>query len=127
MQCNPIVVNNMLYAVSPKLKVFALDASTGKEIWHFDPTDSVENKTWHRNGVNQNRGVAYWEEGKDKRIIFTAGSVAYSIDALTGKLIKSFGKDGGINLNQGLDRPDSTVFVAPTSPVMVYTERNGGR
>ena len=120
MQCNPIVVNNMLYAVSPKLKVFALDASTGKEIWHFDPTDSVENKTWHRNGVNQNRGVAYWEEGKDKRIIFTAGSVAYSIDALTGKLIKSFGKDGGINLNQGLDRPDSTVFVAPTSPVMVY-------
>lgn len=120
MQCNPIVVSDILYGVSPRLKAFAVDAATGEEIWHFDPADSSQNKTWFRNSVNQNRGVAYWEDGKDKRIIFTAGSVAYSIDALTGKLISTFGKNGGINLNQGLDRPDSTVFVAPTSPVMVY-------
>lgn len=120
MQCNPIIVNNILYGVSPKLKVFALDASTGKEIWRFDPADSIQNKTWHRNALNQNRGVAYWEEENDRRIIFTAGSVAYEINATTGKLVPSFGKDGGINLNEGLDRPDSTVFVAPTSPVMVY-------
>ncbi|MFM1962578.1 MAG: hypothetical protein RLZZ172_1423 [Bacteroidota bacterium] len=121
-QCNPIIVNRILYGVSPRMKVFALDAASGKEIWKFDPADSLQNKSWHRKSVNQNRGVAYWEDKEDKRILFTAGSVAYAIDARTGKLIASFGKDGGINLNSGLDRPDSTVFVAPTSPVMVYDD-----
>src|SRR5215475_7816908 len=37
MQANPIVVNGVLYATSPKLRVFALDAATGKELWSFDP------------------------------------------------------------------------------------------
>ena len=119
-QCNPIVVNSILYGVSPRMKVFALDAASGKELWKFDPADSLQNISWFRKSINQNRGVAYWEDKDDKRILFTSGSVAYAIDARTGKLIPSFGKDGGINLNAGLDRPDSTVFVAPTSPVMVY-------
>jgi quinoprotein glucose dehydrogenase len=120
MQCNPVIVNNILYGVSPKLKLFALDAATGKERWHFDPADSISNKTWHRNSVNMNRGVAYWEEGEDKRIIYTVGRVAYAVNALTGKLIPSFGKDGGIDLHDGLNRDSSKVFVAPTSPVMIY-------
>src|SRR5690242_9665414 len=36
MQCNPIVVGGVLYATSPKMRVFALDAATGKERWSFD-------------------------------------------------------------------------------------------
>lgn len=120
MQCNPIIVQNIMYGVSPKLKLFALDAATGKERWFFDPADSINNKTWHRNSVNMNRGVAYWEEGEDKRIIYTVGRVAFAINAITGKLITSFGKDGGIDLHDGLDRDSSKVFVAPTSPVMIY-------
>ncbi len=39
MQCNPIVVGGVLYATSPKLRVFALDAATGKERWSFDPNE----------------------------------------------------------------------------------------
>ncbi len=31
MQCNPLVVNGVLYGTSPKTRVFALDATTGKE------------------------------------------------------------------------------------------------
>ena len=120
MECNPIVVDNILYGVSPKLKLFAIDSKTGKEIWTFNPADSVENKTWHRNSVNMNRGVAYWASGDDKRIIYTVGPIVFSINALTGKLVKTFGTDGGINLVNGLDRDPSKLFVAPTSPVMVY-------
>ena len=120
MECNPIVVDNILYGVSPKLKLFAIDSKTGKEIWTFNPADSVENKTWHRNSVNMNRGVAYWASGDDKRIIYTVGSIVFSVNALTGKLVKTFGTDGGINLVNGLDRDPSKLFVAPTSPVMVY-------
>nr|WP_084407037.1 PQQ-binding-like beta-propeller repeat protein [Pedobacter panaciterrae] len=119
-QCNPIIVNNVLYGVSPKLKLFAIDAATGKEKWNFDPADSTENKTWHRNSVNMNRGVAYWEEGSDKRIIYTVGPIAFAVNAITGKLVSSFGKDGGIDLRKGLGRDESKVFIAPTSPVMIF-------
>ena len=120
MECNPIVVNGVMYGVSPKLKLFAVKAATGKEIWTFNPADSAANKTWHRTSVNMNRGVAYWEKENDKRIIYTVGPIVFCVNATTGKLVPSFGTDGGINLVNGLDRDPSTLFVAPTSPVMVY-------
>lgn len=37
MQSNPIVVDGVLYATTPSLKVVALDAATGSEKWRFDP------------------------------------------------------------------------------------------
>lgn len=120
MECNPIVVNGVMYGVSPKLKLFAVNAATGKEIWTFNPADSAANKTWHRTSVNMNRGVAYWEKENDKRIIYTVGPIVFCVNATTGKLVPSFGTDGGINLVNGLDRDPSKLFVAPTSPVMVY-------
>ena len=120
MECNPIIIDTVLYGVSPKLKLFAINALTGKELWTFNPADSVANKTWHRSSVNMNRGVSYWAEGEDKRIIYTVGPIAMEVNANTGKLIKEFGTDGGINLANGLGRDSTKVFVAPTSPVMVY-------
>src|SRR5215212_11535507 len=36
MQSNPIIVDGVLYATTPKLRVFALDAATGRELWTFD-------------------------------------------------------------------------------------------
>jgi len=120
MECNPIVVDGVMYGVSPKLKLFAINAATGKELWTFNPADSVANKKWHRNSVNMNRGVAYWANGTDKRIIYTVGPIVFSVNAETGNLVKSFGQEGGINLVNGLDRDPDKLFVAPTSPVMVY-------
>ncbi len=122
MQCNPIIVNKMLYGVSPKMKLFAIDAASGKHIWTFDPADSTQNQKWHRNSINMNRGVTYWEAGTDKRIIFTVGPIVFSIDATTGQLIRSFGSEGGIDLRSGLGREESQLSVSPTSPVMVYKD-----
>ncbi len=120
MECNPIIVEGVMYGVSPKLKLFAVNAATGKEIWTFNPADSAANKTWHRSSVNMNRGVAYWEKENDKRIIYTVGPIVFCVNATTGKLVPSFGTDGGINLVNGLDRDPTKLFVAPTSPVMIY-------
>ena len=73
-QCNPIVVDGVLYATSPQLKLLAIDAATGKEKWVFDPQEkSIENAS-ARFALNNNRGVTYWEEGNDKRILYTAGA-----------------------------------------------------
>lgn len=43
MQSNPIVVDGVLYATTPKLRVVALDAATGREIWSFDP-NTIDNR-----------------------------------------------------------------------------------
>lgn len=120
MECNPLIIGNTLYGVSPKMKLFAVDAATGVEKWHFDPADSVANKSWHRNSVNMNRGVTYWSEGSDKRIIYTVGPVVFAVNAETGKLVPDFGKDGGIDLRKGLGRDEKDLSISPTSPVMIF-------
>ncbi|MBC9928934.1 PQQ-binding-like beta-propeller repeat protein [Chitinophaga qingshengii] len=122
MQCNPIVIDSMLYAVSPKLKLFAIHAGTGKPLWSFDPADSLTNKTWHRNSVNMNRGVAYWTDGTDKRIIYSVGPIVFEVNALTGKLVPDFGTDGGIDLRIGLGMDKEKAFIAPTSPLIVFKD-----
>src|SRR5690606_40162207 len=51
-ETNPIIVDNTLYGVSPKMKLFALEAGTGKEIWVFDARDSLKTGKWVRNSEN---------------------------------------------------------------------------
>ena len=73
-QCNPIIVNGVLYGTSPQLKLFAIDAATGKQKWMFSPYDTItEERKGHFN-LNNNRGVTYWSDGKeDQRIFYAAG------------------------------------------------------
>ena len=53
-QCNPIVVNGVLYGTSSRSHVFALDAETGRELWLFDPVRHGSAAQGH------NRGVVHW-------------------------------------------------------------------
>src|SRR5205085_10033119 len=48
MQSNPIVVDGVVYATTPTLKVVALDASTGGELWKFDPGGGAASQTRFR-------------------------------------------------------------------------------
>src|SRR5688500_4346260 len=122
-QCNPIIINGTLYGTSPKLKLFALDAATGKEKWAFVPFDSIQgDKRGHFN-LNNNRGVAFWSDGKnDQRIFYTAGPFMYAVDANTGKLIESFGNKGKIDLHDGLGEAFKDLFITHTSAPSVYKD-----
>jgi quinoprotein glucose dehydrogenase len=113
-QCHPIIVKGIVYATSPLLKVLALDGATGKKIWSFDPFEKSEPQ------YHTNRGVVYWENEDDKRILFTAGSSLYALNAETGKLIPSFGENGKVNLLNDLDQDVSGLYVVPTTPGIVY-------
>ena len=99
MQCNPIVVDEVLYATTPKVNVVALDAATGKLLWRFDPTPG--RKVFEK---LRNRGVAYWSDGKDQRIFVAARQFLYSLDAKTGKPVHAFGDSGHIDLRDDLGR-----------------------
>ncbi|HKI47510.1 MAG TPA: PQQ-binding-like beta-propeller repeat protein, partial [Balneolales bacterium] len=117
-QCNPLMINGVLYGTSPRLKVFALNAANGKQIWRFDPFPN--DPAYNPLGVN--RGVSYWSDGNDKRILFVAGSYLYALNAETGKPIESFGDRGRRSLKDSLDlnRDVSKLFVTSTTPGVVY-------
>jgi quinoprotein glucose dehydrogenase len=114
-QCNPIIVNGKMYVTSPKLKVIALDPATGKELWKFDPfKDTVASGT--------NRGVTYWEDGNDRRILMAAGPYLYCLDAENGTPVQSFGAGGKIDLRNGLDRDPASLFVTATTPGIIFKD-----
>jgi quinoprotein glucose dehydrogenase len=118
-QCNPIMVNGILYGTSPSLKLFALDAGTGKERWVFDP-ESSRNKSFADFILNNSRGVNYWQNDSEQRIFYTAGSYLYGVNAQTGKLIPSFGQNGRVDLHEGLGRDVRDLYITSTSPGMIY-------
>jgi quinoprotein glucose dehydrogenase len=124
-QCNPIMVDGILFGVGPQMKLFAVDALTGKEKWIFDANSKTEfdgDRSSFHNMINS-RGVAYWTDGQsDKRIFFTAGSNTFAIDANTGKRISSFGSNGSIDLHDNLGRDVKDLFVVNASPGIVYKD-----
>ncbi|MEM1135963.1 MAG: PQQ-binding-like beta-propeller repeat protein [Bacteroidota bacterium] len=115
-QCNPIIVDGVMYGSSPKLKVFALDAATGTQKWLYKPNFEDES------GLNNNRGVTYWQDGNDKRILFTAGPKLFALNAETGELIASFGEKGIASLKAGLGNDDNKFYVVSTSPGIIYND-----
>ncbi len=112
-QTQPIVVHGVLYGITPRHKIFALDAATGKELWRFD------------SGTPQrgaNRGLVYWEAGDDHRILAGVKDHIYALDARTGKVIPSFGADGAIDLREGLGRDPSKQSYVLTTPGIIYKD-----
>ena len=115
-QCNPIIIDGILYGTSPKLKVFALNAATGKPIWLFDPYPES------KYAKNVNRGVSYWRNIDDKRILFTSGPDLFALNAETGQLVESFGNSGKVSLKEGLGEKSKDLYVVATSPGVVYQD-----
>lgn len=116
-QCQPIVIDGILYGTTPELNLFALNAANGKELWKFEPAkDNLK--------FNTNRGVMYWAKGNDQRILYTAGSKLYAINAQTGKPVESFGEQGTADLHEGLstglNHDVSTLSVTASSPGVIY-------
>ena len=115
-QCNPLVIDGILYGTSPQLKLFALDAATGEEMWRFDPAQVGDRP----GGVN--RGVVYWADasGEDGRILYAAGHFLHAIDARAGRPIETFGQGGKVDLKTGLGRDVSGLSLQVTTPGVVY-------
>ena len=116
-QCQPIVMNGLLYGSTPSLNVFALNAATGEEVWRFDPFQVLGGEnSW----AGTNRGVSYWEDGDDKRILFGAGNWLMAVNAETGEPILSFGDQGKVDLRKGLDTDREDFLIVANAPGVVY-------
>jgi quinoprotein glucose dehydrogenase len=121
LQTSPIVVDGVLYGLTPSQKVFSLNAATGKLLWKFD--SGVK-------GTQPDRGLAYWSDGagtktgkpEDRRILVGVMNFVYALDAATGKPISSFGKDGRIDLREDLGRDPAAQSIYMTSPAVIYKD-----
>jgi quinoprotein glucose dehydrogenase len=117
MECNPIIVDGILYATTPRLRVIALDAATGKLKWSFDPSPGEKSPEKRRN-----RGVTYWEDGSQRRLFFVFRQYLYALDALTGKPAPDFGGAGRVDLREGLGRNPAEQYITATSPGVTYKD-----
>jgi quinoprotein glucose dehydrogenase len=117
-QCNPLVIDGVLYGTSPGLVLFALDAATGTELWRFNPLPGGGD----HQALGVNRGVVYWADDEDRRILYSAGHYLHAVNAKDGKLISSFGDNGRVNLKNDLDRDARKLYVLATTPGIVYRD-----
>ena len=113
MQMNPIMVNGTVYGVTAGLKAFALDAATGKELLLHDDSTSF-------NSVS--RGVAFWEDGNDKRIFYAVGANLLALNATNGTLIPTFGENGKVDLRTGLPDSAKDKFISSNTPGTIYKD-----
>ncbi len=119
-QCQPILVGDLLYGTTPKLHVFALNAATGEEIWRFDPFTVLGGEnSW----AGTNRGVSYWGEGDEKQILFTAGNWLMALNAVTGEPILTFGDQGKVDLRKELDTDLEDFLIVSNSPGVVFEDK----
>jgi quinoprotein glucose dehydrogenase len=120
LQASPLVVEGVFYGLTPTQKIFAVDAATGKLFWKFD--SGIK-------GTQPDRGLAYWTDGKDKRILAGVMNFIYALDAVTGNPVSSFGQNGRIDLREGLGRDPNAQSIYLTSPGVIYKDRIivGGR
>jgi len=112
-QCNPIIIDGVMYVASARHRIYAVNASNGKQLWSFDPFNGGP-------GGGSFRGVTYWENGNDKRILFTGGDILFALNAATGKPIPAFGKDGKVSMNIGIRDDPEKISIKPTSPGILY-------
>lgn len=120
-QCNPIIVNGVMFAPTPGRHIVAVNAETGVELWRFKPEEPQGRPAF--------RGLVYWpgddvvgqasslsrgtgvspvpsvertvspnETGKLpvplERVLFCAGKYLYALNPKTGRPIPDFGEDG---------------------------------
>ena len=112
LQTSPIEVDGVLYGITPTQKIFALDAATGKLLWKFD--SGIR-------GTQPDRGLAFWSDGSDRRVLVGVMNYLYALDAATGRPIPTFADNGRIDLRENLGRsPASKQSIYLTSPGVVY-------
>ncbi|WP_339925235.1 PQQ-binding-like beta-propeller repeat protein [uncultured Cyclobacterium sp.] len=97
-QTNNLIVDGWLYTATPHSRIVALDGATGKENWTFDPSEVHEALA-----DGDQRGLMYWDDGENGRILTSKGNRFYALNAKSGELITSFGENGSIHLGEGMD------------------------
>ena len=118
-QATPLMLGDTLFLPTSYNRVVALDASTGRLLWRFDP--GAERFGQPSNGTGLvHRGVAAWSDGHERRIFINSRWRLIALDGATGRPVPSFGHDGEVDLTAGLARPVNRLHYTNTSPPVIW-------
>ena len=94
----PLVIDGVGYTSNGVGLAEAFDPATGETIWVQEPMDPAPQS--YRGA--ETRGVAYWTDGRDRRIVVQRGQYLIMLNAETGQPYPDFGDGGRVNLTEGL-------------------------
>lgn len=119
-QVTPLLVDGVLYVTAgTRRNAVAIDAATGETLWMFRIDEGARGEAAPR---QQNRGLAYWTDGKgDARILLiTPGYQLVALRASDGRPVPGFGREGRVDLTEGLDRLKVPAgAIGSSSPALV--------
>jgi quinoprotein glucose dehydrogenase len=113
LQTTPLVVNGVVYAMTPDQQVIALDGRDGRRLWTF---------TEGAGGSQPVRGLAAWTNGRQRILYASQGTDLVALDAMTGRPIRGFGTAGRVDLRRGLGRDPRSVATFLSSPAVVWRD-----
>ena len=122
MEGTPLMVGGVLYSTAGfRPNVVAIDGATGETLWVYRID---EGQRGDRAPRSVSRGVEYWTDGKQERILLmTRGYQLVSLDAKTGLPDPKFGRNGVIDLYQDFDQPPpADGVISSTSPAVVVKD-----
>ncbi len=111
-QANPVVYEGLVYLPTPGNHIVGLDGASGKEIWRYKVEKGYQ---------AAKRGLLIWKDTKNDilKLYFTNDDQLISLNAKTGKVVKSFGKNGIIKIGSSPIPPviiDNQLVVATFRP-----------
>jgi len=118
-EATPLVVNDTMYVVTPYNRVVALDATSGREIWSYDPRAWEWGRPANGTGL-VHRGVALWTGDGERRVFLNSRWRLIALDARTGERVPSFGHRGEVDLTERLPWPTIRLHYTQTSPPVVF-------
>jgi quinoprotein glucose dehydrogenase len=108
-QSSPLVIDETMYLIGANNALVALNAETGQVLW-----------TRPAALTGRSRGLTYWESAdrKDRRIITFNNQMMEATDAMTGRLVPSFGASGKVDLRTGFNgrTVEQVPRIQPSSP-----------
>ena len=109
------MAGGVLYTSTSLSQVAAIDPTTGKTHWVYNPEAYKAGRPTNLGYVH--RGIAYWTDGGQERLYLAVhDAYLYAIDANTGKLVSEFGDNGRVNLAKAIPLAINARNYTMTSP-----------
>ncbi|MES1257034.1 MAG: pyrroloquinoline quinone-dependent dehydrogenase [Acidobacteriota bacterium] len=103
-EATPLAIGGVLYTTAgTRRDAVAIDGATGETLWVYRLDEGERGALVAR---TQNRGLAWWSDGKgdDRILLISPGYQLIALNAKTGLPLPGFGTKGIIDLTKGLDR-----------------------
>ena len=114
--------DDVLYLPTAYNRVVALNASSGKQIWSYDPHSYDGPGPFTDTPGFTHRGVAIWTNGQERRVFINTRWRLIALNAATGEGISDFGRGGEVDMAEAIGWTGNKTDWDNTSPGTVFKD-----